>query len=197
MPEIDMTPETPAWVKATSLDHWPVQPIAIAPLQCECAYPQHWHTPPEIYETPFELEYRFAGEDELELLTVSLMPKADPTALLGNWVEAFIQLAGFPLFTLKQAHPTIQLVEWRDEGNCPQLAQKLQVDDLRLYQGFALLPEAPRYAHLYILLARRGTLAWKVGLSFLSACFPGMPGATITRSDHFRAGAIFASLRFG
>jgi hypothetical protein len=194
---IYMTPEIPAWLKASDLEQWTVQPIAIAPLQCECAYPQHWQTPPEICETPFELEYRFAGGDELELLTLSLMPKADPTAPLRNWVEAFIQLSGFPLFALKQAHPTIQLTEWRYEGNCPQLAQRLQVDDLHLYQGFALLPGIPKYAHLYVLLARRDTLAWKVGLSLLSACFPGMPEATITQNDHFRAGTIFASIRFG
>ena len=64
-----------------------------------------------------------------------------------------------------------------------------------LYQGLAELQTRPvEYGRLYFLLAQRGRFAWKVGLSLLTACFPGSPEKLIRKNDHVRAGATFGAL---
>ena len=49
---------------------------------------------------------------------------------------------------------------------------------------------------IYILMARRGELAWKVTLCFESAVLPGMPEPMVAANDHVRAGASLGYLRF-
>jgi hypothetical protein len=89
-----------------------------------------------------------------------------------------------------------RLMEWRYLGTCSSLSERLAVDGTHLYQGLAMLPgTSSELARFYVLLARRGTSAWKISLSFMSACLPGMDEEMVISNDHVRAGATFGYLR--
>jgi hypothetical protein len=140
-----------------------------------------------------EQAHTFRGLCSSDWLTVSLMQPADPVADIRNWVEAMLHLTGFPIVTQADHRPT--LLEWQDQGACPSLADRLQVEAAHVYQGVAWLPTTPpELSRIYLLLARRGSHAWKITLSLLSACPPGTAEDQIMINDHVRAGATFGTL---
>ncbi len=108
-----------------------------------------------------------------------------------------MSITGFPVIALTQpGAPPPALLKWQYEGAFPALAKRLGADEAHLYSGLARLPGTPpELARLYMLLARRDTQAWKVTLSFASACPPGMPEEFVISNDHVRAGATFGDLR--
>lgn len=71
---------------------------------------------------------------------------------------------------------------------------------LRMRENWSAQPEVSatptEFEHVYIVMARRANFAWKVTLSFESACLPGVPESVVASNDHVRAGATFGSLRF-
>ena len=126
------------------------------------------------------------------------MQDANPDSDMMLWVGAIVGMTGFPIpqMTDSGSEPP-ELLEWDYQGTSEPLAKRLSVDELHLYSGLARLSnETPGLARFYILMARRGRSAWKVALSFASACVPGMPEEMVVSNDHVRAGATFGELKF-
>lgn len=191
------SPEIPVWLKPVQLEDWPTQIIENTALGYHLPIPPGWQTTPIVNQTDLEIEHIFRGDMISEWLLISCMNQADPRSNLRNWVEVFLSLTGFPILAMKQASDSPpDLLEWQYQGSCPALTERLNCDETHLYQGLAQFPgKPPEFARLYILLARRKTVAWKVSLSLMSACLPGMPEEKVASNDHIRAGAIFGNLR--
>jgi hypothetical protein len=47
---------------------------------------------------------------------------------------------------------------------------------------------------IYVVVVRRGKFAWKIALSFKTACRDGMREEVIVSNDHVRAGAILGDM---
>lgn len=188
----------PVWVQPVELEEWPTQLVENAALHYSLPLCIDWNSTPQIQQTPMEIENIFAGELPGEWLRVSFMEKADPHSNLQNWADAFMRLTGFPVVWGSEAgERSPEILEWFYEGTCPPLTERLNCDETHLYQGVAKLPgKTPELAHLYVLLARRNNFAWKVSLSFFSACLPGTPEEIVSANDHARAGASFGYLHF-
>jgi hypothetical protein len=192
----------PIWLEpieslGTTLEDWPTRVIESAALRYRLRVREGWDDTPQVNETPMEMEHIFRGVYPSECLSVSFMDKADPAANLRNWVEAIVSITGFPILPMLQASGAPKLLEWQYAGSCAPLAERLGVDETHVYQGVGLLPgRPPELARVYILLARRGTLAWKVALSFMTACLPGTDEEMVAENDHVRAGATFGYARF-
>lgn len=186
----------PVWFEPTELEDWPTRAIESADLRYRLRLHRDWDARPQVSQTPMEVEHVFRGAHPAECLVVSFMDKADPAANLRNWVEAIVGIAGFPVLTLSQAGRTPKLLQWQYAGSSAPLADRLEVDEAHTYQGVGMLPgRPPELARVYILLARRATLAWKVALSFMTACPPGVGEELVADNDHVRAGATFGRLR--
>ncbi len=178
------------------LEGWPTQTVTDPVLRYQMRMHKGWGTTPQASETPWVHEHLYRGPAPAELLDIQFMGKADPAASLRNWVEATMQLLGLPLESLVvPPGPPPRLLEWQYGGHSRALLERLAADEMHLYQGLAALPgEARELARLYVLLIRRQTHAWKIGLSFSSACLPGMPETLVAANDHVRAGATFGYL---
>ncbi|MBD1923140.1 hypothetical protein H6F77_18975 [Microcoleus sp. FACHB-831] len=190
----------PIWTQPAILDNWPTQAVKSDALKYALHLRQGWSNTPQVEETAMQVEHIFAGSHPTEWLIVSSMDNVNPSCPLREWVEAMVLVTGFPILPiLSSVDPHPQLLEWEHDGSCVPLARHLSVDEVYLVRGVAAIepPNSfPALARFYILLARRGKLAWKVTLSFLTVCLPGMPTSAIASNDHVRAGATFGNLRF-
>lgn len=185
----------PAWLEPMTLPGWPVQPVESAALHVNLRLRAGWEGTPHVTETPTTVEGVFRGASAAELCTVAYMPTADLKANLRDWVEATVAIAGFPIPERMGGDEPPELVEWQYLGRCNPLEVRLGVDETHLYEGLGWLDaDPPELARLYVLLARRGQAAWKIALSFLSACPPGAPEDRVYRNDHVRAGATLGYL---
>ncbi|MBW4635576.1 MAG: hypothetical protein KME30_27945 [Iphinoe sp. HA4291-MV1] len=195
---VDTEDVIPVWMQPIELSGWPTQRIESTDLHYWLLIPANWNPNPHISQNPLQIEHYFQGIHPAELVTIGFMDKAEPNSDMRNWVDAFLKLTGFPILPMFQVNGSPpQLMEWQYEGNFPALSDRFNVDETHLYQGLAQFPNHPSdLARLYILLARRGSFAWKVSVSILSACFPGTLEDTIATNDHVRAGAILGYLRF-
>jgi hypothetical protein len=188
--------QSPTWAKPVDLGaNWPTK-IANNPALCySLPLPAGWARASQTEETPLYSEDIYRGGYAAELAVISYMPQANPAHNIRNWVEGILVLTGFPVPALV-TDELPRLLEWGYEGTWPALAEHLGVDECHTYQGLAHLPGTEsEVARFYILLARRGQQAWKVTLSFLSACLPGMPEEMVYENDHVRAGATFGTLK--
>ncbi len=188
--------EGPAWLAPVTLEDWPTHTIESRDLYYRLPLRTGWSERPEASSTPSEQTHSYRGQLSSEWLVISFMPKADPKSYLGHWVEALIHLSGFPIPAMQAAFESNpELLEWKPEKGGGDLARRLQADEIFLYQGLAFLPgQPPDLARMYIILIRRGTQAWKVCLSFSSACPPGTPEEIVAANDHVRAGATLGHL---
>jgi hypothetical protein len=193
-----MTDNLPIWTEPITLEGWPTYVVDSADLHYALPIRQGWNPVPEVDEMPMQVEHIYRGVYATEWLTVSFMAQADPSGDLKNWMDAVVNMAGFPILAMHRASdPPAELLEWQYVGAFPTLSERLGVEEALLYQGMAKLPgKPPGLARLYALLARRGTLAWKVCLAFDSACPPGVPEEMVVSNDHVRAGATFGYVQF-
>ena len=193
-----MTEQVPVWAEPITLEGWPTYVVDSTALRYALPIREGWNPIPEVEELPMQVEHVYRGVYASEWLTVAFMEKADPSSNLRNWIDAVVRMVGFPILAMHQASdPPPELIEWQYVGAYPALSERLGVDETFLYHGAAKLPgRPPELARIYTLLARRGTMAWQVNLSFNSACPPGMPEEMIVSNDHVRAGATFGYLRF-
>ena len=192
-----MTTSTiPIWLQPQKLNDWQTKTISDDRLHYNIGIKSTWNDRPEVISNGLETEHVFMGEDSGELLSISLMENAIASHDLSNWIKAFISLVGFPNLHLPQAiNPPPQLIQWQELGDYSALNQKLNVEETFLFTGLAQSNQL--LIRLYILLARRENWAWKINLCLPSACLPDAPAELLDRSDHFRAGAIFAELKLG
>lgn len=186
----------PVWLEPADPESWPTRPVESPLLRYALRMRDTWSAAPAVGGTPMEIEHVYRGLSPAEWLIVSCMDRADAGSDMKQWVEIISVTTGFPVLAMQQLDPKPQLMEWGYGGSPAALAARLQVDEAHLYEGMAVIPgEYNRMAHLYLVMARRGSFAWKVTLSFESACLPGMPEALVASNDHVRAGATFGSLR--
>lgn len=187
----------PSWLQPRGLATWPTQTVTHPQLRYSIPVPAAWQQTPEIKTTAFETEHFYTGHLPGEGLIIKALPEAQPDHPLQSWVEAIVQIIGFPLLSIQQGLPSPPaLVQWQTQGSDLDLQQRLEVDETCLYQGLAQLSEGETgLIRLYVLLARRQTWAWQVGLSIASACLPGTPEEKVEVNDHWRAGAVLGNLR--
>jgi hypothetical protein len=189
--------EVPRWLEACEPPGWPTQPLKSTTLQYSLRIPQLWASERQVRGTALEVEHVYRGKRAAEWLTVAFMEDADPDSDMRNWVDTFVERTGFP--ALIEGNSESSLRTWDYLGKLPGVAKKLGVDEAHAYTGLAnYLDEAtPVLGRLYILLARRKRFAWKIVLSFETACFEGISEERVYSQDHVRAGAILGWLRLG
>ncbi|MEV4757861.1 hypothetical protein AB0J86_22475 [Micromonospora sp. NPDC049559] len=181
------TATRPIW--STVEPGWPVRSEQVEGVTL--GVPEGWRPEAATPAVGGVTERAFTGRFPGELLAVAVMPEADPTHNLRLWVDATIALIGLP-------HPALApagLLEWAAEGEQVGWAADLGVDTCLTYQG--VLGDSPNLNRCYVVLARRGTTAWRIVLSLASAMLPGSPDEGVTAQDHVRAAAVFGGLRLG
>lgn len=190
------------WLQTARPEGWEVRAVEDERLRYRLAVPEGWNAAP-LEAGPNEAGQLFRGDHSGERLAVAFMREADPAAALPNRVEADLRLRGYPVAELiPDSDPTPNsgptMLEWKLEEGGPALRERFGVDELWLGSGLSKfrLDREMNLARLYVVLARRGDLAWRMGLSFLSASMPGSPEEMVIENDHVRAGAIFGPLRF-
>lgn len=187
----------PVWLEPAELESWPTRSAESPMLRYALRLRENWSAQPEVSATPSEFEHIYRGHSPAEWLIVSCMAEANPNSSMKTWVDFQMAVTGFPvlhMFSALEPHP--ELLVWNYEGTSTAFAEKLSAEEVHLYRGMAVLPgEYNRLAHIYIVMARRANFAWKVTLSFESACLPGMPESMVASNDHVRAGATFGNLR--
>jgi hypothetical protein len=181
----------PIWLQQAVLAAWPTQVAESVDLRYRIGVPEAWEMAPTVEEGFNEIEHRYTGALAAESVSVAFMAQADPAASLRDWLEATIAMTGKPLLS-----PQMEMLEWVYAGGSQAVVERLAVDEAHLYTGLGELDEAgrPTLARLYVVLARRDQYAWKIIVSFSSACPPGTEEEMIERNDHVRAGAIFGRL---
>ena len=189
--------ELPRWLEKSDPPGWPTVPLNSATLRYSLRIPKHWSSEPEVRGTSREVEHLYHGKRDAEWLIISFMEKADDTSDMRNWVEASIAMTGFPV--MLEFDPPSKLGRWTYLGKLPGLAKKLSVDEAHAYTGLAEYNKDQKttLGRMYIVMARRKNFAWKLALSFETACFDGMPEEKVYSQDHVRAGAILGTLRLG
>jgi len=187
----------PRWLEKSDPAGWPTVPLKSTTLRYSLRIPKRWNSEPEVRGTSREVEHVYSGSRDTEWLTITFMDKAEDTGDMKNWVEVIVATTGFPVL-LKQ-DPMPQLARWTYVGKLSGLARTLQVDEAHAYTGLAKYTEEGRtvLGRIYIVMARRKTLAWKLALSIETACFDGMPEEKVYSQDHVRAGAILGTLQLG
>lgn len=191
----------PAWLEPAEPDGWPTRLIESSMLRYRLRIPQGWSDQPDSTAVPVgpnrtQVTHIYRGPQPTEWLIVDAMDNADTESDMKTWVEAILAMVGFPVLQMSQAiDPDPQLIAWSYEGAPDELAQRLHADQVHLYRGMAKLDVGhPRLSHIYLLMVRRGTFAWKVTFCLESACLPGMDEDLVAGNDHVRAGATFGAL---
>jgi len=189
--------EIPRWLEPCDPPDWPTVPLRSATLRYSLRIPKRWDSTVQVRGTAREIEHIYNGTRKSEWLIISFMEEATATSDMTNWVEALIAMSGFPV--LLGQDPLPELRSWNYLGKLPGLAKKLEADEAHAYTGLANYSENSRtvLGRLYIVMARRKSFAWKIALSFETACFEGMPEEKVYANDHVRAGAILSSLHLG
>lgn len=189
------TGELPRWMEKSDPQGWPTVPVESATLRYSLRIPKRWRSEPEVRGTSSEIEHIYSGPRVTEWLMVSFMDKANAESNMRNWVEGIIAMTGFPV--AMKLDPRPQLTKWDYLGKSQGIAKMLGVDEAHAYTGLATYQDSGGTVRgrLYLVMARRGSFAWKLALSIETACFDGVPPEMIYSQDHVRAGAILGELR--
>lgn len=190
--------ELPLWLQRMELEEWPTQLFKSDLLHCSLQVPEWWQAEGEPHQSELETSQLLRGDDFTEFLEFHFMATAEPDAKITNWVDTLIAVTGLPNEAANTDETvSTKLLEWDYLGEFAPLKEKWGVDEAHLYQGLLVYQtDRPELARLYLILSRRGSLAWKIALSYRSACPPGMPQVMIDSNDHIRAGASFGYLSF-
>lgn len=188
----------PLWLQPIKLESFPVRRMNNNVVQCRLALPRMWGVEPEMNENPIEIEHIFQGIEPMEFLVLNFMEKADPQRNLRDWLEMILAVTGVPILPMsKLSTPTPKLLKWESLENQNSLCDRFQVDEVYLYQGLAQCKTSSLLLCLYTILARRGTFAWKIGLSLTATEDMLTSDRTeICMADRERAGAILGELSF-
>lgn len=191
---------TPVWARpAATLEGWPTAAATDDDLGYALHRPEHWSADPERSENPMEVEHVYRGPLTGECLSVARMGKADPKADMRGWVGGLLAITGTPNLAMwagMDEPPTMN--EWTPRGGPEALQRRLKLDEVHAFDGHMTFSVEPATSvRVYVLLGRRGQVAWKVFLSISSACPPGSDWDTIVANDHGRAAQIFGNLTLG
>ena len=192
--------DIPVWMHlGRHLRQWPTEEVTDSLADFCVRIPSHWTQTQTISHGELETEFRYPGPMVGEALSVTHMPVADPTAEIVGWVATNMILTGAPnpsVWGPEGTPPTMVL--WSGPQTSAGLQKRLEMDVLLFYEGVASYAEERNQLNrVYLLTCRRGTQAWKVCLSFNTACPPGTPPAMIADNDHGRAQACLAMVELG
>jgi hypothetical protein len=182
-----------SWFIKMEVPGWPVQEYGDRDLHFLLQVHEGWVG--ERRQQNIEVSDVFFGDSPAECLTVSFMPEADPNSDMENWIGFFLAATGTPMPEMLERNNTIKMLSWREFPNCADVKRRLVVDECRCFEGMAALTDVPCLARFYVILARRGKCAWKVCLSFESACPPSSLDSDVAKNDHVRAAATFGDLK--
>jgi hypothetical protein len=116
---------------------------------------------------------------------------------MKRWVDYHMMIGGFPVTHIhgdEARWPKIQT--WNYLGEEPVFKSRMQADETHCFMGTATYQRSfVMMGRMYVLLVRRGKIAWKIVLSFMTACFDSMPEEIINSNDHMRAGAKLGELK--
>lgn len=161
--------EIPNWLHPVKLENFPVWRVNNNIMQCRHGLPRSWGSEPKLEENELEIEQVFQGLEPTDLLVLNFMENATPQGNLQDWLELIFKITGFPILPVTQlAMKTPELIQWQSLQIHDSLSEHFQVDEIFLYQGLAKLNGTPHLLHLYTILARRATYAWKIGLTLTS-----------------------------
>ncbi len=186
----------PSWTASRAVTGWPVERVELHALAIDLGVPLGWEPEERGTGAPAQIAVH-RGPSRAEQVAVQLVEDADESRPLSAWLDAVVTVAGFPVPELLGDGDGGQpdLVEWRDVGAAPGYAERLGADDSHLYDGLAVLTSRPtQLARLYVVLLRARRRAWRLSLSFESACPPGSPSALVEANDHVRAAATFGGV---
>ena len=196
-----LPPELPVWFKPCTLEMWPTKPIRNAILHYSLRIPEWWSADFAVRGTSSETEHIYnggAGCEVSEFLIISVMGDVDEHGDIRNWVNMAMAITGFPVICDPKANPHMLADGWQYIGKIPLLASRMNVDEALGYTGVAQFGAGlGMLGRIYVLLIRKSRMAWKIALSFNTACLPGMPESLLNSNDHNRAGAMFGTLRLG
>jgi hypothetical protein len=143
--------------------------------------------------------YWGSSSQDADWIVVSFMENVDENNTMKKWVDVPMMLARCPITPIHDGQdrgPNIQT--WNYLGSEPAFKDKMKADETHCFMGTATYKRSfTMLSRIYIVLVRRKRFAWKISLSFMSACFDGMPDALIESNDHVRAGAILGELKLG
>lgn len=185
-----------AWLdEADAIDEWPVRPVDTG-IGVTVAVPPSWSAPRTSDEAMVRIT-RCSGSLPGEGLAVSRLDNVEADKDVTTWLELSMSVfGGLDPQTLADDGAT-EILQWRREP-ADGLAESLAADEAAAFSGLATFTvdgERPELIRSYVLLVRRGSTAWKIGLALSSACLPGTPDELVDANDHIRARAVFGGLR--
>jgi hypothetical protein len=187
--------ELQVWLKDHTLQSWPTKAIRGDALRYSLRIPEWWEKKQDR-GTSSQMEHLYHGDRDPEWLIISFQGNVDEYADITRWVEMMMAITNFPVICHLRPQPT--LLSWQFMGQIPNLAVKLNVDEAHGYMGVARYEGSPaRLGRVYVLLVRKGKLAWNIALSFITACLPGTSEEMLNSNDHNRAGATLGTLQLG
>jgi len=192
------TRTAPPWLEPVELEAWPTRFVEDEGVGAALLLPVGWRDDPEEQREGDVVERSWAGALPGEGLSVAVLTPADAGRSIRTWVDAGVAMLGHPdLPALTGAERDIELLEFLCDGEGEPLTGRLAVDEAATYQGLLALDVAPPdLVRVYVVLARRGSVAWKIGLTLSTACPPGTDPDVVQANDHVRAGAVLGELRF-
>ncbi len=198
MPKLDLS-TLPIWLQPVELEQWKTEDLTLAEFDIKLRLHSDWQLSKEVTaidpNMAHELHYR--GQQEAEWCVIHYLANANPEHKIEEWVEAPINMTGFPIIAMNASFDNpASVIEMSHWGAFPVYRELAGCDEMVAYDGFMRLPASiGGGAHFYILLLRKGTQAWKIELAFPSGCLPDSDEETLNRNDHVRAGATLGYIR--
>jgi hypothetical protein len=190
--------ELPVWLKDCTLRNWPTKPIKSATLRYSLRIPEQWSADKTVSGVESLTTHLYHGNVgcDAEWLIISFMENVDEHNDMTNWVGGMMAFTGFPVLCDSKVKPKLLPGSWQYMGHMPSLTLRLKADETHAYMGVARFEASrPMLGRIYLVLARKGTFAWNVALSFQTACMPGTSEERLNSNDHNRAGAILGTLQ--
>lgn len=176
---------------------WPTVPVVCNDLGYRLNVPQEWTIKPEIYEDGLQTTHTYWGNVSSDWLVISKLRGTGSSSDLETWLDTSMALVNFPVEVIASKTAAYNLVQWLNVPIDEVLVTRLEVNRLILYEGLAEMSGMyEEFTRLYVLLALRKDVAWRIALSFTSRCLPATPQSVVVENDHIRAGATFGSLHF-
>lgn len=186
--------QLPVWLQDCTLEAWPTKPIKSAALRYSLKLPARWDSDYAVRGTSHSIQHIYRGGKDTNWLMIEFLENADEHGDIRHLVQVDMAISGLPVLYDLKVQPT--LLQGRYIGTLSSLVTKLDADDAQAYLGIARFQVPGNLlGRIYIVLVRKGTFAWKITLTFHTACLPGAPEEMVNSNDHIRAGAILGSLQ--
>jgi len=180
----------PLWLESDAPGVSSGQSFASPELGCAFVLPAYWNVSASPSRAGPVMIGVFRGENAEDWFVASFMTSAVPGHDMTNWVRPVLALTGFPELALQ---PLPTLLGWEACEVGAAYASRLGLDEVHTFVGLAKFPSS--LSRLYLLLARKGHLAWKLFLSVRTSAGAGHE-LVCMRDDDRRAAIVFGSLDF-